>query len=120
MFRTFHRPLLSLCVLCSLLWGLPSWADTVVVAKRIDLPGATLQDVRVQLVPGADPDTVQVSLHAGKADIPALGWKRIGLSLGGRLRRDVQLRWLFDGTVQLAGAPGGALGNATLNVVVDA
>lgn len=98
---------------------MPSWATTVVAAKKIDLPGASLQDVRMELAPGADPDSIQISLHAAKADIPALGWKRIGLTLDGRLQRDVQLRWLFDGTVQLAGAPGGALGNAKLNFVVD-
>lgn len=120
MFRSFSCPLLCLCALYSLLWAVPSWADTVVVAKRIDLPGASLQDVRAQLVPGTDPSSVKVSLHAGKADIPALGWRRVGLALDGNLRRDVQMRWFFDGTVQLAGAPGGALGNATVNLVVDA
>ncbi len=120
MFRPFSRPLLCLFALYSLLWAMPSWADTVVVAKRIDLPGASLQDVRAQLVPGTDPSSVKVSLHAGKADIPALGWRRVGLTLDGSLRRDVQMRWFFDGTVQLAGAPGGALGNAKVNLVVDA
>ncbi|WP_323135345.1 hypothetical protein [Dyella silvatica] len=29
------------------------------------------------------------------------------------------MRWLFDGTVQLAGAPGGALSNAKLGLIVD-
>jgi hypothetical protein len=120
MFRPFSRPLLCLYALYSLLWAAPSWADTVVVAKRIDLPGVSLQDVRAQLVPGADPNSLKVSLHAGKADIPSLGWRRIGVTLDGNLRRDVQMRWFFDGTVELAGAPGGALGNATLNLVVDA
>ena len=92
MFRSFSCPLLCLCALYSLLWAVPSWADTVVVAKRIDLPGASLQDVRAQLVPGTDPSSVKVSLHAGKADIPALGWRRVGLTLDGNLRRDVQMR----------------------------
>ena len=120
MFGSFSRPLLCLCALYSLFWVTPSWADTVVVAKRIDLPGASLQEVRAQLLPGTDSDTVRVSLHAGKADIPTLGWRRVGLTLDGSLRRDAQMRWLFDGTVQLTGAPGGALSNASLNLVVDA
>jgi hypothetical protein len=120
MFRTFSRPLVCLAALSSLLWVMPAWADTLVVARKIDLPGASLQDVRMSLAPGADPDSLRISLHAAKADIPALGWKRIGVTLDGRLERDVQLRWLFDGTAQLAGAPGGALGNAEVDVVVDA
>ncbi|GLQ45615.1 hypothetical protein GCM10007862_06660 [Dyella lipolytica] len=120
MFRLFSRLLCCLCTLSSLLWVAPSWADTVIVAKRVDLPGVSLQEMRVQLVPGADPDTVRVSLHAGKADIPVLGWRRVGLTLDGTLKRDVQMRWLFDGAVQIDGAPGGALGNAMLDLVVDA
>jgi hypothetical protein len=120
MFRTFSRPLVCIVALSSLLWVMPAWADTVVAARKIDLPGASLQDVRVSIAPGTDPDSLRISLHAAKADIPALGWKRIGLTLDGRLERDVQLRWLFEGTVQIAGAPGGALGNADVDLVVDA
>lgn len=120
MICTPYRLLLCLCVLCGLFGVVPAWADTVVAAKRIELPGVSLQDVQVQLVPGTDPNTVQVSLHAGKADVPALGWKHVGLALAGNLHRDIQMRWMFDGTVQLNGTPGGALGNATVNLVVDA
>jgi hypothetical protein len=40
--------------------------------------------------------------------------------MDGNLRRDLQMRWLFDGTVQLNGAPGGALSNAAVNLIVDA
>ncbi|WP_284330540.1 DUF748 domain-containing protein [Dyella flagellata] len=90
------------------------------VAKRIDVPGVSLQDVRAQFSPGATPDTVQISLRAGKADIPGFGWRKVGVVVDGNLHRDLQMRWMFDGTVQLNGAPGGALGNATLNLVVDA
>jgi hypothetical protein len=120
MICTSHRLLLCLCVLCGLLGAVPAWADTVVAAKRIELPGVSLQDVQAQLTPGASPNTLQVSLHAGKADVPAFGWRHVALTLTGSLHRDVQLRWMFDGAVQLAGAPGGALGNATVNLVVDA
>lgn len=101
------------------MWAAPAWADTVVVAKRIDVPGISLQDVRAQLAPGSAADTVQVSLRAGKADIPGFGWRKVGVALNGNLRRDVQMRWLFDGTVQLTGAPGSALGNAAIGLVVD-
>lgn len=115
---SFRRPLV-VCAFWTLLWAAPAWADTVIVAKRIDVPGVSLQDVRAQLTPGSTPDTVQVSLHAGKADIPGLGWRKVGVTVNGNLRRDIQLRWMFDGTVQLNGAPGGALGNAAISLVVD-
>lgn len=115
---SFRRPL-AICTLWILLWAAPSWAGTVVVAKRVDMPGVSLQDVRAQLSPGATPDTVQISLHAGKADIPSLGWRRVGVAVDGNLHRDAQMRWMFDGTVQLSGTPGGALADATVNLVVD-
>ena len=113
-----RRPLV-VCAFWTLLWAAPSWGSTVVTAKRIDVPGVTLQDVRAQLDPGATQDTVQITLRAGKADIPGLGWRKVGMTINGNLRRDIQLRWIFDGTVQLSGAPGGALGSGTVNWVVD-
>jgi hypothetical protein len=119
MFRSLRRSLLCLCILCGLIGMVPAWADTIVAAKRIDLPGATLQDVTAQLAPGADPNTVKISLHASKADFPSLGWRKVGLTLQGNLRRDPQMRWLFDGTAQFSGAPGGALSNATIALVMD-
>ncbi|WP_233842961.1 hypothetical protein [Dyella sp. 2HG41-7] len=115
---SFSRPFAA-CVFLTLLWVAPAWADTVVVAKRIDMPGVSLQDVRAQLTPGPVPDTVQVTLRAGKADVPGLGWRKVGITLAGNLHRDLQLRWMFDGTVQLNGVPGAALGNATVTVAVD-
>ncbi|HKT30449.1 hypothetical protein [Dyella sp.] len=114
------RRSLAICALWTLLWAAPTWAGTVVVAKRVDMPGVSLQDVRAQLTPGASPDTVQISLRAGKADIPGFGWRKVGIVMDGNLHRDLQLRWMFDGTVQLSGAPGGALSNAAVNLVVDA
>ncbi len=103
MFRPFSRPLLCLCASTACFGrcrrGLIPWW----LPKRIDVPGASLQEVRAQLLPGTDPDTVRVSLHAGKADIPTLGWRRVGLTLDGSLRRDAQMRWLFDGTVATHG-----------------
>ncbi|HUA79196.1 MAG TPA: hypothetical protein VL997_02400 [Dyella sp.] len=116
---SFRRPFAA-CVFWTLLWAAPAWADTVVVAKRVDMPGLSLQDVRVQLTPGSTPDTVQMTLHAGKADVPGLGWRKVGITLAGDLHRDLQLRWMFDGTVQLNGAPGGAFGNATVHLALDA
>jgi hypothetical protein len=120
MICTPHRLLLCLFICCGLLGAAPAWADTVLAAKRIDLPGVSLQDVQAQFSPGTTPNTAQVILRAGKADIPAVGWRHVGFTLTGNLRRDIQMRWMFDGTVQLNGAPGGALANAKVDLVVDA
>ncbi|GLQ97583.1 hypothetical protein GCM10007863_20030 [Dyella mobilis] len=99
---------------------MPAWADTVLAAKRVDVSGVSLQDVRARLAPGATPDTLQITLQAAKADIPVFGWRHVGLTLEGNLHRDAQMRWMFDGKVQLSGAPGGALSNAVVSLVVDA
>src|SRR5579875_271101 len=115
---SFCRPFI-LCAVWALLWAAPAWADTVVIARRIDVPGVSLQDVHAQLAPGSAADTVQISLRAARADIPQLGWRRVGVVVEGNLHRDVQMRWMFDGTMQLIGAPGGALGNATLSLSLD-
>lgn len=120
MFRTVSRPLLYLCILCCVLWGASTRADTVVLAKRIDLPGASLQEVRAQLAPGVDANTVKFTLHAAKADLPVMGWRHVSVNLDGNLRRDMRMRWLFDGTVQISGAPGAALANAAVHLVMDA
>jgi len=114
------RLLLVVCIAWILLGAAPARADTVVLAKRIDVPGLSLQDVRVQLAPGATPDALQVVLRAARADVQGLGWRKVGVTISGDLRRDAQLRWKFDGVAQLNGAPGGALGNAIVNLVVDA
>lgn len=116
---SLRRPIIG-CALWTLLWAAPAWAGTVIVAKRIDVPGVSLQDVQAQLAPGADPDTVQISLRASKADIPGFGLRKVGVTVSGTLHRDVQLRWVFDGTMQLNGTPGGALGNAKIDLIVDA
>ena len=112
---------------CRGLWlGVALWilaaasarADTVLAARVFVLPGVRLQDVQAR-VSAADAGALQLQVHAGQADIPALGWRHLGLNMQGLLRRDAGMRWLFDGRVQLAGAPGAALSDATLNLVVD-
>ncbi|WP_109125796.1 DUF748 domain-containing protein [Dyella sp. C11] len=106
---------------CLLLWaGLSSSAraDVALAAKAGSVPGLKMQGVQSQI--GEDGQGgLKLSLKAAKADVPAMGWKRIGVQLDGVLQRDTHLRWLFDGTAQLAGAPGGALGNAKVSMVID-
>ncbi|MEW9623234.1 hypothetical protein [Rhodanobacter geophilus] len=117
------RPTSSHLLLCLfLLLGLglaqPARADITVAAKQLSLPGLRLQNLSVQL--DEDPGGgLHLQLQASQADVAAMGWRRVGLHLDGRLWRDAQLRWVFDGRVQLHGAPGSALSNAQLTWVVN-
>lgn len=114
------RLLPCVCLLAGLTWGLPARADIVLSAQRIAVTGVDLRGVQVRMAPGTQAGTVQLSLHAVRADIPALGWRRIGLTLDGSLRRDPSLRWLFEGNVRISGAPGAALGDAKVVLTMDA
>ncbi|WP_430390309.1 hypothetical protein [Dyella sp. 20L07] len=110
--------LLNFCILIGVGLALPARADIAVGAKTVSVPGLKLQDM--QAVVGEDGQGgLKLSLRAAKADVPAMGWKRVGVDLRGSLQRDARMRWLFDGTAQFSGAPGGALGNAKVSMVVD-
>ncbi|MHA6203802.1 hypothetical protein ACXU4B_05165 [Dyella soli] len=111
-----------LLVLGLLFWvgmAVPARADVALGAKVVGLPGLKMQDVAAQV--GEDGQGgLKLSLRAARTELPAMGWRRVGVDLQGSLHRDLHMRWLFDGTVQLAGAPGGALGNnAKVTMVVD-
>lgn len=97
--------------LLGLCWGVSARADVAMTARVIDLPGVHLQAVTVRVTDNGD-GALHLQLHAGQANVPAMGWRRLGLTLDGNLQRDVRQRWIYDGGVQLAGAPGGALSNA--------
>lgn len=99
-------------------WSLPARADVALGAKTVTVPGLKMQGVQSQI--GEDGEGgLKLSLRAAKADVPAMGWKRVGVDLQGVLQRDTHMRWLFDGTAQLAGAPGAALSNAKVSMVID-
>ena len=93
-------------------------AGALLAASTLRLPGATLQQVRVMVKPAPD-GGLSISLDADRADIPAMGWHRIGLHLDGVLQRDPHQRWTLDGHVKLARTPGGALADAELDLQVD-
>ena len=115
---TSSHLLLSLAILLGVALALPARADVALGAKAVGIPGLKMQDVQAWV--GEDGQGgLKLSLRATKADVPEMGWKRVGVDLQGSLQRDTHMRWLFDGTVQLAGAPGGALGNAKVAMVVD-
>jgi hypothetical protein len=110
--------LLCCCLLLGVGWMPPARADVRLTAKSISVPGVHLQAVTVRL----GEDTVgglRLQLSAEQADVPAMGWRRLGLSLDGNLQRDSRLRWILDGDVRLAGAPGGALSDAHVNVLLS-
>ncbi|EIL95153.1 hypothetical protein [Rhodanobacter spathiphylli] len=107
--------LICCCLLLGLAWALPAQADVLLSAKSITAPGIHLQAVTLRI--GEDvAGGLHLQLDAAQADIPAMGWRRLGLSVDGNLQRDVRLRWTLDGKLRLAGAPGGALGDAQFNV----
>jgi hypothetical protein len=112
---TSSHLLLCCCLLLGIGWALPARADVLLTAKSIDLPGMHLQTVTARLGEDAT-GGLQLQLHAAQANVLAMGWRRLGLSLDGNLKRDDRLRWILDGTVRLAGAPGGALSNAHVNI----
>lgn len=93
-------------------------AGAVLAATTLRVPGATLQQVRAVVKPAPD-GGLSISLDADRADIPALGWHRVGLHLDGVLQRDPRQRWTLAGHVKLARAPGGALADAELDLQVD-
>ena len=111
-------PLLCLGLLLGLVVALPARADIALSAQSVSVPGVSLQNVSLRVSEDGD-GGLKLRLHAGRADIAAMGWRRLGLDLDGTVRRDARLRWLLDGVLQLQGAPGGAASRAGLRLVVD-
>ncbi len=124
-------------MLLALSFALPAQADVAFKARTLRLPGVTLHQVEATATAappraaagdeGAaqavdereDARGIAVHLQAAHVDVPAMGWRKLGLKLDGTLTRDIRQRWMFDGQLQLRGAPGGALGHAQLSVQVD-
>ncbi len=117
--RSTSSHLLLCCgVLLGWLWALPARADVVLTASSVSVPGAQLQKVSLRL--SEDPaGGIHVQLKASQASVPAMGWKRLGLSLDSTLQRDERSRWILDGAVRLAAAPGGALSDAKVKILLS-
>ena len=116
--RPTSSHLLLCCLLLGIGWMLPAQAQVLLTAKSLSVPGVHLQGVSLRL----DEDTaggLRLQLSAEQADVPAMGWRRLGLSLDGNLQRDARLRWSLDGNLRLAGAPGGALSDAHVNILLS-
>lgn len=115
---TSSHLLFYLCIVFGFAAALPARADIVLDAKQLAVPGVKLQDLQVRIAEDGN-GGLQLAIRAAKAELPALGWRRVGLDLQGGLSRDPHLRWLFDGDLRLAGAPGGAWNDAKLSLVLD-
>ena len=112
---TSSHLLLCCCLLLAFGWALPARADVVLTARAISVPGVRLQSVTARLAANTDGGLALI-LRAAQADVPAMGWRRLGLTLDGTLQRDDRQRWILDGEIRLANAPGGALSDAHVNV----
>ena len=117
--RSTSSHLFPYCILLlGLSWVAPAWADMALTAKAISVPGVRLQSVTMRI--GDDGSGgLHLQLHSAQADIPVMGWHRLGLILDGGLHRDEHLNWIFDGGVQLVGAPGGALSKAHATMLLS-
>lgn len=94
-------------------------ADVDLAARSMAMPGVRLQGVNLHLAEDGQ-GGLALHLHAARADVGALGWHRVGVDLDGTLRRDAQMRWQLAGPLKLSGAPGGALSDASLRLLIDA
>jgi hypothetical protein len=98
---------------------LPARAAVVVQAETIAMPGFQLTGMQASIEPAAEGGGLRVGLSAVRAEVPAMGWRKVALTLDGTMNRDERQRWLFDGTVRLRGAPGGALADGRITLVID-
>ncbi|KJV34639.1 hypothetical protein [Luteibacter yeojuensis] len=100
-------------------WAAAAHAGLSVGADSLVVPGVSMTGMQADFDPQADGQGIQMRLVAKKADIPAMGWRKLGVALEGTLDRDELGRWIFDGRARLRGAPGGAMANATVRIVAD-
>src|ERR1700754_909324 len=114
------RTLVLILVACALFAGAGGVrADVSVGADSLALPGVDMTGMQADINSAPDGQGLQLTLSADRADIPAMGWRKLGVALDGALDRDELGRWVFDGALRLKGAPGGALSNARLHMVAD-
>ncbi|MET0934773.1 MAG: hypothetical protein ABWX83_02225 [Luteibacter sp.] len=109
--------LLAACV--PLAWATGARAGVSVGADTLEVPGLQMSGMQADIDTAESGHGLKVTLSADHADVPAMGWRKIGVTLDGALDRDLAGRWVFDGTARLRGAPGGALSNAQVHMVAD-
>src|SRR4051812_42706879 len=96
------RPWLILLVTCVAFFAAGSVrAGGSVGADILSVPGLKMAGMQVDVTASPEGRGVAVALAAQHADVPAMGWKKVGVAVAGTLDRDESGRWLFDGTVHL-------------------
>lgn len=110
---------LFLAAWIALIWADGARAGLSVGADSMSVPGLDMSGLTADIAPVSDGKGVSVALTAQKADVAALGWRKIGLDLKGQLDRDELGRWSFDGDLRLRGAAGNAWTRATVHMVAD-
>jgi len=114
------RTFVLVLVACALFVGAGGVrADVSIGADSLALPGMDMTGMQADINSAPNGQGLQLTLSADRADIPAMGWRKLGVALDGGLDRDELGRWVFDGALRLKGAPGGALSNARLHMVAD-
>jgi hypothetical protein len=114
------RSLTLIFVACaSIAWVAGARAGVSVGADTLTVPGLALTGMQADIDSAGNGQGLKVTLSADRADVPAMGWRKIGLGLDGDLDRDEVGRWVFDGALRLRGAPGGALTNARVHILAD-
>lgn len=87
-------------------------------AATLAAPGIELAGVAANVALAAN-GRPALQLTVAKASVPALGWRDVALQLTGQPQRADGGAWRFVGHVAARNAPGGALGNADLNILYD-
>ncbi|HEX7349080.1 MAG TPA: hypothetical protein VF264_05485 [Rhodanobacteraceae bacterium] len=87
-------------------------------AATLAAPGIELSGVKLDVALAAN-GRPALQLQVAKASVPALGWRDVALQLTGQPERAAGGAWQFVGKVEARRAPGGALGDAGLNVLYD-
>ncbi|HVI54864.1 MAG TPA: hypothetical protein VM621_07415 [Luteibacter sp.] len=114
------RTLTLIFVACASLAGAGgARAGVSVGADSLAVPGVDMSGMQADINSAPDGQGLQLKLSADRADIPAMGWRKLGVALDGSLDRDELGRWVFDGSLRLKGAPGAALTDARLRMVAD-
>ena len=96
---------------------MPARADVLLAAKSVSVPGVRLQAMTARISEDAS-GGLHLQLHAAQADVAAMGWRRLDLALDGALQNE-RTGWVFDGNVRVGGAPGSALSDAHVTMLVS-
>lgn len=110
----------ALCGTLVALVVLPAQAAVTLKARTVSAPGIVARDVQMVLAPAtAQPGVFDLRLDASEVSVPSLGWKKVGLEVSGSLQRQSDGRWHLLAPVKLRGAPGKALRDAKMEVMLD-